>query len=68
MVRFIDDATRHTDEYTLKLKSEAHVEFNEWTCLREKQSRKPVKRFHTDGGGEYTSKTFAEYPKSDEIV
>jgi hypothetical protein len=68
MVLFIDDATRHTDEYTLKLKSEALVEFNEWKSLREKQSGKQVKRFHTDGGGEYTSKKFAAYPKSDEIV
>jgi len=29
MLRFIDDATRHTDEYILKYKSEALEKFKE---------------------------------------
>ena len=68
MLLFIDDATRHTDEYILKYKSEALEKFKEWKALREKESGKQVKRFRTDGGGEYTSKKFAEYLKSEGIL
>jgi len=68
MLLFIDDATRHTDEYILKYKSEALEKFNEWKALREKESGKQVKRFRTDRGSEYTSKKFAEYLKSDGIL
>jgi len=67
MVFFIDDTTRHTDEYRLKYKSEALVKFKGWKALREMESGKQVKRFRTDGGSEYTSKKFAEYLKSDGI-
>jgi hypothetical protein len=48
MLLFIDDATRHTDEYILKYKSEALEKFKEWKALREKESGKQVKRFRTD--------------------
>ena len=68
MLLFIDDPTRHTDEYILKYKSEALEKFEEWKALREKESGKQVKRFRTDGGGEYTSKKFAEYLKSEGIL
>jgi len=68
MLLFIDDATRHTDEYILKYKSEALEKFKEWKALREKQSGKQVKRVRTDGGGEYTSKKFAEYLKSEGMI
>jgi hypothetical protein len=40
MLLFIDDATRHTDEYILKYKLEAHEKFKEWKALREKESGK----------------------------
>jgi hypothetical protein len=63
MLLFIDDATRHTDEYILKYKSEALENVKEWKALREKEAGKQVKRFRSDGGGQYTSKTFAEYLK-----
>jgi hypothetical protein len=65
---FIDDATRHPDQYILKYKSEALEKFKEWKALREKESGKQVKRFRTDGGGEYTSKKIAEYLKSEVII
>jgi len=68
MLLFIDDSPRHTDEYILKYKSERLEKFKEWKALREKKSGKQVKRFHTDGGGEYTSKKFAEYLKSEGIL
>jgi len=68
LLLFIDNTTRHTDEYILKYKSEALERFKEWKALREKESGKQVKRFRTDGGGEYTSKKFAEYLKSEGII
>jgi len=61
MLLFIDDPTRHADEYMLTYKSEALEKFKEWKAVREKESGKQVKRSRTDGGGEYISKTFAEY-------
>jgi len=68
MLLFIDDAMRHTEENILKYKSEALKKFNEWKALRETESGKQVKRFRTDGGGEYNSKKFAEYLKSEGIL
>jgi len=68
MLLFIDDATRHTNEFILKYKSEALQKFNEWKALSEQESGKQLKRFRTDGGGEYTSKKFAEYLKSEGII
>ena len=40
---FIDDTTRHTDEYILKCKSEALEKFKEWKAVREKESGMQVK-------------------------
>jgi hypothetical protein len=65
---FIHHATRHTDAYILKYKSEALEKFKEWNALREKESGKQVKRFCTDGVREYTSKKFPEYLKSEGIL
>jgi len=68
MLLFNDDATRQTDEYILKYKSEALEKFKQWKALRENELGKQVKRFRTDGGGEYTSKKFAEYLKLEGII
>jgi transposase InsO family protein len=68
MLLFIDDATRHTDEFILKYQSEALEKFNKWKARREQESGKQVKRFRTDGSGEYTSKKFAEYLTSEGIL
>jgi hypothetical protein len=68
MLLFIADATRHTHEYIRKSKQEALEKFKQWKALREKESGKQVKGFRTDGGGEYTSKKFEEYLKSDRIL
>jgi hypothetical protein len=35
-VLFIDNTTRHTDEYILKYMSEALEKFKEWKALRQK--------------------------------
>jgi hypothetical protein len=68
MLLLLDDPTRHPDVYILKYKSEDLEKFKEWKPLREKELGKQVKRFRTDGGGEYTSKKFAEYLKSEGIL
>jgi len=68
MLLFIDDATRHTHEYIVKYKSEALAKYKEWKALREMESGKQVKQFRTDGGGEYTSKKFADQLKSEGIL
>jgi hypothetical protein len=68
MLLLIDIATRFTDEYILKYTPDAVEKFNEWMALREKESGMHVKRFRTDGGGEFSSKKFAEYLKSEGIL
>jgi transposase InsO family protein len=68
MLLFIDDPTRHMDEYILKHKSEALEKFKELKAVREKELGKQVRRFRTDGGGEYTSEKFEEYLKSEGII
>jgi transposase InsO family protein len=59
---------RHMHEYIMKYKLEALEQFKEWKALREKELGKQVMRFHTDGGGEYTSKKFAQSLKSEGIL
>jgi len=65
---FINNATRHLDEHISKYASEALETFTDWKAIRENESGKQVKRFHTDGGGEYTSKRFTEYLKLEGIL
>jgi hypothetical protein len=52
----------------LKYKSDALEKFKEWKALKEKESGRQVKRFRTDGCGEYTSKKLAGYLKSQGIL
>ena len=47
---------------------EALEKFKERKTLREKESGKQVKQFCTDGGGEYTSKEFSVYLKSESVL
>jgi hypothetical protein len=68
MLLFNDNATRYTNEYILKYKSSALEKFKQWKALREKESGKQEKRFCTDGDGEYISKKFVEYLKSEGIL
>jgi len=65
---FVDEATRHMDYYILKYKSEALEKFKEWKGLRDKASGKQVRRIRNDGSGEYTSKKFGKYLKSEGII
>jgi len=68
MLHFIYDTTRHTDEYILKYNSDALQKFKEWKAVGGKVSCKQVKRFRTDGGGDYSSKKSREYLKSEMIL
>ena len=56
MLTFIDDYTRKTWVYFLKLKSEVLEKFCHFKALVEKQSGKHIKVLRTDRGGEYISK------------
>jgi hypothetical protein len=68
LLRFIDDTTRHTDEYKLNYMSNTLWKFKELKALGEENLGEEVKRFRTDGGGRYTSNKFAKYLKSDRIL
>ena len=54
--------------FTIKLKSEALSVFKNLKILIEKESEKSIKILRTDGGGEYTSKDFEDFCKSEGIA
>jgi hypothetical protein len=58
---FIDDFSRRTWVYFLKLKSELFDKFLAYKALVEKQSRHQIQRLRTDNGGEYVNKFFTSY-------
>lgn len=68
MVFFIDNTTRYIDKYILQYLSESLGKLNKRMALGEEESGKEVKRCHTAGGGQYTSKMYAEYHKSEGIL
>uniref|UniRef100_A0A251T6N3 Putative zinc finger, CCHC-type n=1 Tax=Helianthus annuus TaxID=4232 RepID=A0A251T6N3_HELAN len=60
-ITFIDDYSRKTWVYFLKLKSEALSYFKLFKALSENQSDHTIKTLRTDRGGEYCGKSFQEY-------
>jgi transposase InsO family protein len=60
-ITFVDEHTRMMWLYTIKLKSEALEVFKKFKVLTETESGKSIKTLRTDGGGEYTSKSFEEF-------
>jgi transposase InsO family protein len=58
---FIDDFSRRTWVYFLKLKSEVFDKFLAYKALVEKQSGHQIQRLRTDNGGEYVNKNFTSY-------
>jgi hypothetical protein len=58
---FIDDFSRHTWVYFLKLKSEVFDMFLAYKTLVEKQSRHQLQRLRTNNGGEYANNKFTSY-------
>ena len=57
----IDDFSRNTWVYLLKLKSEVFDKFWAYKILVEKQSRHQLKRLRADNGGEYVNTKFTSY-------
>ena len=64
---FIDDKTHYVWIYVLKTKDEVFKYFLEWKTQAEKSSGHQLKVLRTDNGGEYTSKEFENYLKSEGI-
>jgi hypothetical protein len=59
----IDDYSGYVWSQTLKEKSSAFKYFKQFQQWLETQFKKKIKKFVTDGGGEYTSNEFEEYLK-----
>ena len=64
---FIDDKTHYVWVYVLKTKDEVFKYFLEWKTQAEKSSGYQLKVLRTDNGGEYTSKEFKNYLKSEGV-
>eukprot|EP00253_Pinus_taeda_P023024 PITA_23024 len=58
---FIDDFSRRTWVYFLKLKSEVFNTFLAFKAFVEKQSGHQILKLRTDNGGEYVKKTFINF-------
>jgi hypothetical protein len=58
---FIDDFSKRTWVYFLKLKSEVFDMFLAYKALVEKQSKHQLQRLKTDNGGEYVNNKFTTY-------
>lgn len=64
---FIDDYSRMSWVYFLKLKSETFENFKHFKALVEKQRRCPLKTLHSDRGGQFNSNEFAIFCKRNGI-
>jgi transposase InsO family protein len=58
---FIDDFSRRTWVYFLKLKSEVFDKFLAYKALVEKKSGHQIQKLRTDNGGEYVNNNFTSY-------
>jgi transposase InsO family protein len=58
---FIDEFSRRTWVYFLKLKSEVFDKFLAYKALVEKQSGHQIQRLRTNNGGEYVNNNFTSY-------
>ena len=65
---FIDDFSRYTKVYALKSKAEVISKFREYKALVENNLGKKIKRFRSDGGGEYTSYEFDQLLRDSGII
>jgi hypothetical protein len=59
-VSFIDEVSRNTWIYFLRNKSEVFDRFKEFKALVENQTKKIIKVFRTDNGGEFCGNKFEE--------
>ena len=60
-LNFVDDFLQKTWVYILKRKDKAFKCFQEWQALVEQETNQIINIFHTDNGGEYSSKDFESY-------
>lgn len=60
-VTFVDEYTRKIWLYLIKERNEVFSVFVKFCALAERQSGNSFRIFRTDGGGEYTSKEFANF-------
>ena len=60
-VTFIDDATRKTQIYYIRNKSDVFDTFKKWKALVENETGKKLKCLKSNNGGEYFSKEFDNY-------
>ena len=58
---FIDDFTRMTWVYFLRLKSDVFAVFRKFQAMVERQSGHKLKKLRSDRGGEYTSNEFTKF-------
>ena len=65
---FIDDKTRYVWVYFLRRKSEVFSRFLEWKVIVERQFGRKLKVLRSDNGGEYVSRRFIEYLKSEGVT
>jgi transposase InsO family protein len=61
LLTFIDDFSRHTWVYFLKLNNEFFDKFLAYKALVEKQYRHQIQRLRTNIGGEYVNNNFRSY-------
>ncbi len=66
-ISFIDDKSHYVWTYPLKTKDQAFNKFVEWKIMAERESGKKLKILRSDNGGEYKSKEFEDYLKSEGI-
>lgn len=67
VLTFIDDKTRFTWTYMIKKKSEVFGKFLEWKAMAEKGVGESLKTLRTDNGGEYVSKEFEDFLRTEGI-
>ena len=60
-VTFIDDYSKKTWIYFMKVKSEVFKRFRKFKTLVENQTGRKIHVLRMDNGGEYTSNEFLEY-------
>ncbi|KAA0056672.1 ty1-copia retrotransposon protein [Cucumis melo var. makuwa] len=67
-VSFVDDYSRFTKIYLIKIKNEAGSMFLKFKAKSENQLGKRIKRLRSDRGGEYSDKTLKEFCESNGII
>jgi transposase InsO family protein len=67
IITFIDDASRISEVYTVRNKSEVFNVFKEYRVRVEKETGRQIKVLRSDNGGEYINNEFEEYLRNNGI-